>query len=89
MHRLAGVLFHQGHMLVGSRMEDILRTEAVEDTLYTMNHTDITHDRLEMYLGEFVFQLEADVVHRGFGAVEEDQFLQSEGTELTAEFATD
>ena len=89
MHRLARVFFHQGHMLVGSRMEDILRTEAVEDALQPVNHTNITHDRLEMYLREFVFQLEADVMHRGLGTVEEDQLLQSEGTELTAEFATD
>ena len=70
-------------------MEDILRTETGEDTLYTVRHTDIAHDRLEMYLRELLFQLKADVVHRGLGTVEEDQLLQSEGTELTAEFATD
>jgi len=89
MDGFAGVLFHQGHMLVGGCMEDDMGMETLVDVLDTVDHADISHDGDELDIGKFLFQFQPDVVHRGFGTVEQDQLLQAEPAELATELATD
>ena len=76
-------------MLVGGGMEHDLGMETLVDAFHTVDHTDISHDRGKFDIGELFFQFQPDVVHRGFGTVEQDQLLQAEVTELAAELATD
>ena len=71
MDGFAGVLFHQGHMLVGGGMEDQLGMETLIDAFDTMDHANVSHDRGKLDIGEFFFQLQPDVMHRGFGTVEQ------------------
>ena len=89
MDGFAGVLFHQWHMLVGGGMEDQLGMETLIDAFDTMDHANVSHDRGKLDIGEFFFQLQPDVMHRGFGTVEQNQLLQPEMAELATEFATD
>ena len=89
MDGFAGVLFHKGHMLVGSGMEDQLGMETLVDAFNTVDHADVSHDRGKLDIGKLFFQLQPDVMHRGFGTVEQNQLLQPEMAELAAEFATD
>mgnify|MGYP006900171337 CR=1 FL=1 len=76
-------------MLVGGGMEHDMGTETLVDAFDTMDHANVSHDRGKLDIGEFFFQLQPDVVHRGFGTVEQDQLFQPEMAELATEFATD
>ena len=73
-------------MLVGCGMEDYLRSPFAEDIVQTGWQADVTDDWRELELRELFFEFEADVVHRGLGVVEEDEFLDSETCKLAAEF---
>ena len=72
MDGFAGVLFHQGHMLVGGGMEHDMGTETLVDAFDTVDHADVSHDRGKLDIRELFFQLQPDVVHRSFGTVEQD-----------------
>ena len=84
-----GIFLHQRYVLVSCGMEDNLWTELTEGKVETGYLTDITDDRGELQIGEFVLEFEAHIVHRGFGVVEHDEFLDTEGGELATEFGTD
>ena len=76
-------------MFVCGCVEDDLGSPFAEDIVQTGRQADITDDRRELELRELFFEFEADVVHRGLGVVEEDEFLDSETCKLAAEFGSD
>ncbi len=43
MDGFAGILFHQGHMLVGGGMEHDMGTETLVDAFDTMDHANVSH----------------------------------------------
>ena len=85
----AGVLLHQRHVLVGGRVEDHLRTVGAEGVVQTRDHAHVADYGDELQIGEAVLQFETDVVHRGFGVVEEDELLDAERGQLPAQLRTD
>lgn len=85
----AGVLLHQRHVLVGCRVEDHLRTVGAEGEVQTRDHANVADYGDELQIGEAILQLEADVVHRRLGVVEQHEFLDSERRQLAAQLRTD
>ena len=76
-------------MLVGSGMEHHLRLIGTHQPLQAGYHPDIANNRSELHIGIGIFELQTDIVHRGLRHIEEQQFLQAEGTELAADLAAD
>ena len=70
-------------------MEDHLRPVGPESEIQARGHTDIADHRNEIQPRELLFQFEAEVVHRRFGIVEQDQAADPEAGELPAEFGAD
>ena len=73
-------------MLVGSCMEDHLRAMLAESVVKTGRKANVSDDRGVFHARELLVELEAKVVHRGLGVVEEHEFLYSECGKLAAEF---
>ena len=88
-HGLAGVLLHQRHMLVGRRVEDHLRMVLPECEIETLDLPDVTDDRHKLQFGEFLLQLQTDMVHRGLRIVEQNQLLNPEARKLATKLRTD
>ena len=86
---LAGVLLHQGDVLVRRGMEDYLRVPLAEDIVQPRHLAHVANHRDEVELREAAFQLQPDVVHRGLRIVEEDELLDAECGQLAAELAAD
>ncbi len=61
-HRLRGVVFHHGHVLVGSCMEYIIRTEVPEYLIHTVLSANARHDGLGINLREIFRHHESDVM---------------------------
>lgn len=85
----AGILLHQRHVFVGCCVEDHLRTIGAEDEIQTRNHAYVADYGNELQIGVAILQLEADVVHRRLGVVEQHEFLDSERRQLAAQLRTD
>ena len=86
---LAGVLFHQGDVLVGGGVEYDLRTERPKGIVKPLRLAHVTYDGGEVHLGEALFQFQADVVHGGLGVVKEDEVSDAQGSELSTQLAAD
>lgn len=86
---LTGIFLHQRHMLIGRSMENGLRTVFAHHVVDPGGYAHIANDRHDIDFRIIILDLEADVVHRGLGYVEEHQTFQTEGTKLAAEFAAD
>ena len=83
-HGFAGILLHQRHVLVGGGVEDDLRMVGAEGEVQTRNHAHVADYGDELQIGEAILQLEADVVHRGLGVVEQHELLDPERGKLPA-----
>ena len=86
---LAGVLLHQGDVLVRRGVEDYLRVPFAEDIVKPRRLAHVADHRDEVELREAAFQLQADVVHRGLRIVVENELLDAEYGQLAAELAAD
>lgn len=84
-HGLAGVLLHEGHMLVGGGVEHNLRAVFAEHEVEPLYGAHVADHRHEVKLRERVLELEADVVERGLGVVKEHKLPDSERGKLAAE----
>ncbi len=76
-------------MLVSGGVEDKLRMPGAHGEIQPFGLADVADDRDEIQLGEAAFQLQAQLVHRGLGVVEEDELLDVEGSQLAAELGAD
>ena len=85
----ARVFFHQGHVLVGGGVEDDLRVPRAEREVEPLGVPHVADDGHEVEVFVFVFQLEANVVHRRLGIVVEHEFLDAEAGELAHELRAD
>ena len=86
---LAGVLLHQGDVLVRRGVEDYLRVPLAEDIVQPRRLAHVADHRDEVKLREAAFQLQAEVVHRSLGIVVENELLDAECGQLAAELAAD
>ena len=87
--RFAGVFLHQGDVFVGRGVEDDLGVPGAEREVEPVRVADIADDGHEVQALETVFELEPEIVHRGLGVVEEDQFPDAQGGELQGQLRTD
>lgn len=90
LDRLAGAVFHQGHMLVGGRMEDDRRLVLLHHGFETHDIPDRTDQDLEVetwaiLAEQFLLQLVGIVLID----VEDDQAARFERQDLAAELRTD
>ena len=76
-------------MLVGSRMEYVLRFELLEYLLKTGGIGDIRNDSLGIDITPAVLKFQADIVQRGFSLVNKDQLIRIERGNLTHDLTAD
>ena len=76
-------------MLVGSCVEDHLRTPFAEGVVQAGWKADVTDDRDECQIRELFFEFEAEIVHWGLCVVIEHEFLDAEGSQLAAKLGSD
>ncbi len=81
--RLAGVVLHHRHMLIGSSMEHVVRTERLKHLLHTRIMTDARHQSFRLYIREFPFHHQADIVLRRLSLV-----YQHHGSRLIHSYLT-
>ena len=86
---LAGVLLHQGDVLIGCSMEDNSGTVLAEGEIETGKDTHIADDGHEVEVGEALLELQTEVVHGGLSIIEKNKLLNSKGSQLTTELTTD
>ena len=86
-HRLAGILLHERHVLVGRSVEDDLRTVGRKCVVEPLGHADIADHRGEGQTGMALLEFEADVVHRRLGIVEEHEPPHAEAGQLRTDRA--
>ena len=84
-HGLAGVLLHERHMLVGRGMEHHLGMIVPKGEVETCQLPHIADYGDETQPREAAFQLEAQVVHGRLGVVKQDELLDAESGQLTAQ----
>ena len=88
-HRLAGVLLHQRHVLVGRRVEDDLGAPLAEDVVDPVGAPHVADDRDEVEVGEALLELQPEVVGGRLGVVQADQPADGETGQLAANLAAD
>ena len=76
-------------MLVGSRMEDIVRPEGAEDVLHTCTAADTGHYHLAGHIREILGHHEADIMLGRLRLVYEHHLLRLEAGNLSDDFHTD
>ncbi len=89
LDRHGGVVLHHRHVLVGSGVEDVLGTMLAEDLLHVGRIADGAYDGPARDIGMMAGHIEADVVHRRLGLVDEDKFGRSELSDLANHLAAD
>ena len=87
-HCFRWVEFHHRHMLVCRSVEHESWTVFGECTLHTVAVLNVAHKEHDVGFGEFLLHFECHVVHRGFGLVDQDDFLSLISCHLTNDFAT-
>ena len=85
----AGVFFDEGDVFVGGGVEDDVGVVGGDDGAAAFAVANVGHDGDDGGLRVFGFDFEPDEVQRGFGVVEQDEFLRGEAAELADEFAAD
>ena len=91
-HRLHGVFFHQGHMLVGRGMKNHLRTMFANDLAHALGIGDIGHIIMQRSLTGIqapFCQVELQIVKRSLGLVHQDQLSRVVVHELLNQFRPD
>ena len=86
---LGDIVLHHRHVLVGRRMEDVLGAVSLEDVLHPGLVGDVGDDGGGVDFGPFLLDLEADVVQRGFGRIDQNQLVGVEQRHLTHDFTAD
>lgn len=86
---LGDIVLHHRHVLVGRRVEDVLGAVSLEDVLHPGLVGDVGDDGEGVDLGPFLLDLEADIVQRGFGRIDQDQLVGVEQRHLTHDFTAD
>ena len=76
-------------MLVGCRMENVLRLVTSEDFLHTRHIGDIGNDSLGINISPTVLQLQTDIMQRSFSLVHKNQLIRIERSHLTHNLTTD
>ena len=76
-------------MLVGSRMEDIIRAEGLENMLHAGAAADRGHHYLAGDMGEFPGHHQTHIVLGSFGLVYEHHALRTGGRHLLHDFQAD
>ncbi len=87
--RFNDVLFHERHVLVGSGVEDGIRTEIVEYRVHSSAIADISDCRNDAEAGKSLSQFGLDIEYRIFAVAEYDEPGGFESGQLTAELAAD
>ena len=86
---LGDIVLHHRHVLIGRRVEDVLGAVSLEDVLHPGLVGDVGDDGGGVDFGPFLLDLEADVVQRGFGRIDQDQLVGVEQRHLTHDFTAD
>lgn len=71
---LNGVVLHHGHVLIGGRMEDILRTMFSKKLLHVVFIGNGSDDSLILYIGKLTRHHQTDIVHWCFCLINKDHF---------------
>ena len=87
--RLAGVVFHHGHMLVCGGVEDVFRPEGLEDIFHPRPAADAGHDRLGGNVREIPFHHHPDVMLRRLRLVDEHHLRRPERSHLADDLRAD
>jgi len=85
----AGVLFHERHVLIGRSVEDDGRAVRGDDAVAALAVAHIGHDGDDGHLRVFFLNLQADEVHGGLCAIQQDETGRGELAALAHDFAAD
>ena len=88
-HRLGGIDFHHRHMLVGGSVEHEFGSISGESQFHALTILHIAHKEHHIGIGELVFHLQREVVHRRFGLVHQHDLLGFIGSDLLHDFGAD
>ena len=76
-------------MLISGGMEYDLGMVKLKDHTETLDYTNVTDHRHEVYTGIFLLELQTDVVEGALGGIEQDEFAHTDPRQLPAELAAD
>ena len=88
-HRLRGVVFHHGHVLVGSGVEHIVELILAKQRVHARLAADARDDDPRVHVGELVLHHQADVVLRCLCLVDENHLCRLIDGNLSHHLRTD